>query len=60
MDLEDWRKDRSPFASVMFEKPFGDVLQARLRYGFEANLSTDVYYDYDASHKVSFDLEFGF
>ena len=60
LDLDDWRKDRSPFASVMIEKPFGDLLQARLQYGFEGNRSTDEYYDYNESHSISFDLEIGF
>jgi len=59
-NLDDWRKDHSPFASVMLERPFGELLQARLRYGFEGNLSTDEYYHYNASHTVLFDLEFGF
>ena len=60
LDLDDWRRDRSPFVSVTLERPFGDLLQARLRYGFERNLSTDEYYNYNASHTVSFDLELGF
>ena len=60
LDLDNWRKDRSPFASIVLEKPFGDLLQARLRYGYEGNLSNDDYYNYDKSHTISFDFEFGF
>ena len=47
-------------ASAMRERPFVDLLKVRLRYGFEDNLLTDQYYNYNTGHTGLFDLVFKF
>ncbi|MDP6778264.1 MAG: hypothetical protein QGI83_16020 [Candidatus Latescibacteria bacterium] len=55
-----FREDRETFASVTLEQPLTSRLDMGIWYGYQRNLSNDLYYNYGARHSLSVDLKLGF
>ncbi len=55
-----FRRDRTTFGTIFFEKPVFQNLTAGIWYSYDRNRANDAYYDYSGRQSLSMELKLGF